>query len=377
MKILFLTNHLKGDDGWSRYSFDFIKEIQNTGYQVLVLTFKKSEQKLINELPILKHPLKYLTNPLNVILTSFKIRRIMKKFSPDIVHFMVEPYINLLLLFKNIRARTFLTCHGTYAVIPNLTDKFLMKKVFQILSRNYFQKLTGIIAVSNYTKDYLLKYYPQIKPKVRVITNGIDLEEYRPLDLNKKPKNRMKQILFVGSIKRRKGILETVEALKCYYDNFSKDFIYNVVGDYNPDDDYYQEVLRKIKEYGLDEKVVFQGKITAEKLRECYQNADLFIMLSININNQFEGFGLVFLEANASGVPCIGSKNCGAEEAILDGRTGYLVNPYNPKEIAEKINLILNQNSINREDCLNWVKQNDIKIKAGELVDFYQAYKNF
>jgi len=94
-------------------------------------------------------------------------------------------------------------------------------------------------------------------------------------------------------------------------------------------------------------------------------------MLPINNGKEFEGFGLVYLEANTKGVPCIGSKNCGAQEAILDTKTGYVIDPFDPKEAAQKMDLILNQNSINKEDCINWAKQNDIKIKTKELLNFY------
>ena len=97
------------------------------------------------------------------------------------------------------------------------------------------------------------------------------------------------------------------------------------------------------------------------------------MMLSLNINNNFEGFGLVFLETNTKGVPCIGAKNSGCQEAILDGKTGYLVDPFDFKEVAQKMDLILNKNTIEAENCLNWAKQNDIKIKARELLNFYQS----
>ena len=133
------------------------------------------------------------------------------------------------------------------------------------------------------------------------------------------------------------------------------------MGDYNQNDDYYQKVIKRVKDYNLDDKIIFRGRATGAKKQEYYLNADLFMMLSVNINNNFEGFGLVFLEANAKGVPCIGGKDSGCQEAIIDGETGYVVDPLNPKEAAQKMDLILNKNAIKPENCLNWAKQNDIK----------------
>ena len=373
MKVLFLTNHLRGDDGLSKVSLDFAEELQNLGHDVLCLTHEKSHQTKIKEVLVLDNLLKYLANPLVAFLTAIRIRKIVQNFSPDIIHFMEGSYANILPFLKTKKAKTCITVHGTYSVIPILFKSFFKKTISSYLSKSYYQKVDGIAAVSNYTKNHLLKYYPWLKPKTKVITNGVDLAREQLIDLEKKPKNEIKKILFVGAIKERKGILEAIEACRYYRDNFSRHFIYDIVGDYNQNDDYYQKVIKRVKDYNLDDKIIFRGRATGAKKQEYYLNADLFMMLSVNINNNFEGFGLVFLEANAKGVPCIGGKDSGCQEAIIDGETGYVVDPLNPKEAAQKMDLILNRNAIKPENCLNWAKQNDIKIKAKELVNFYQS----
>ncbi len=371
MRILVLTNHLKGNDGWSRYSLDFIQELQNLGGEVLVLTSEKSNQNKIREYSILRQPLKYLANPLNSFLTALKIKRIISQFSPDIVHFMVEPYATCLAFLSIKNIKFFITLHGTYSVIPILFENFFRIKISEYLSKKFFEKIDGIVVVSNYTKDHFINYFPKLKSKIRVIPNGVNLREHKIIDLKEKPKNKIKKILLVGKIKKRKGVLEAIEALKYYRDNFSENFVYNIIGSYTKKDGYYQELKRKIKDYFLEDKILFLGKISPNDLQKYYFEADLFLMPSLNIDHNFEGFGLVFLEANTKGVPGIGSKNCGAREAILNGQTGYLVDPYNFKEIAEKIDLILNQKSINPGNCISWARQNDIKIKARELINFY------
>lgn len=373
MKILFLTNHLNGTDGYSRYSLDFIKEIQSLGHQVLVLTSKKSDQGEIKEYPILNKPLKYLANPLRIFLTGLRVKKVIREFSPDIVHFMAEPYANFLPFLGRLKPRTYLTCHGTYSVIPNLIDNFFKRIISRFLSKSYFRKLTGIIAISCYTKDYLLKYYPEVVSKTQVITSGIDLDKHKLVDLALKPENNTKRILFVGAVKERKGIRESIEACKVYRDNFSDSFIYDIVGNYDKNSGYYQNLLQEIKEYNLGNKIFFRGRATDMELENYYLNADLFLMPSLNINYNFEGFGLVFLEAAAKGVPCIGSVNSGCQEAIINGKTGYVADPLNSKQIAQKMDSILNKNSINRETCINWAKQNNIKVKTRELINLYRV----
>lgn len=373
MRILFLTNHLRGDDGLSKVSLDFAGELQNLGHDVLCLTHKKSNQTQIKEVLVLDDLLKYLTNPLAAFLTAARIRKIVKDFSPDIIHFMEGSYAHILPFLKTEKAKTIVTVHGTYSVIPILFKSFFKKTISSYLSQSYYQKINGVVAVSNYTKNHLLKYYPWLEPKIKVITNGVNLAREQLVDLDKKPKNEIKKILFVGAIKQRKGVLEAIEACKYYRDNISHSFIYDIVGDYNQNDNYYQKVLKKVKDYNLDDKILFRGRVTEAELKECYLNADLFMMLSVNINNNFEGFGLVFLEANTKGVPCIGGKNSGCEEAIINGETGYVADSFNPQEVAQKMDLILNRGTIRPENCLNWAKQNDIKIKTKELVNFYQS----
>lgn len=371
MKILFLTNNLRGVDGRSKVSLDYALELKKMGHNIICLTCEKSNQKEIEEFILLKSPLKYLANPIMSFLSALKIRRKIKEFSPDIIHFMVEPYATLLPFLKVNNAKTFLMIHGTYSVIPALFNNFFKKTISNYLSKKYYKKIDRVISVSNYTQKYLLEHCPWIEQKIEVITNGVNLNKNKIIDIDQKPKNAIKKILFVGAIKERKGILKTIEACQYYRDKFSDNFIYDIVGSYKENGDYYKNILKKIKEYGLEDKILFKGRATDQELEKFYFNADLFIMLSLNINNNFEGFGLVFLEANTKGVPCIGPKNSGCEEAIEYGKNGYTVDPSNSKEVAEKMNLILNRNIIKQQDCIDWAQKNDIRIKAQKLIDSY------
>jgi len=373
MKILFLTNHLKGDDGLSKVSLDFAQTLQRLGHDILCLTHESSDQNEIKEIPVLGDLLKYLINPQVSFLTAVKLRKTIKEFSPDVIHFMEGSYASILPFLNTRGAKTFITVHGTYSVIPLLFKNFFKKTIADYLSRRFYRRIDGVVAVSNYTKNHLLKHYPWLEPKVRVIANGINLEKSNPISLSEKPQNKIKKILFVGAIKERKGILEAIEACRHYRENFSPDFVYDLVGGYDKSEYYYQRLIKKIKECDFEDKVIFRGRLADKELYDYYRNANLFLMTPLNINHNFEGFGLVFLEANARGVPCIGSENSGCQEAIVNGKTGYVINPLNPEEIAQKMDLVLGKNAIRPEDCILWAKQNDIKIKARELVNFYQS----
>jgi teichuronic acid biosynthesis glycosyltransferase TuaC len=375
MKILYITNHLNGNDGWSRYGLDIINEIIKTK-GVFCLVNKKSETEKKYEKAVFGGPLEYIYNPVKSFLAAKKVNKVIKDFNPDVVHFLVEPYITML-PFLRIKKETkvVLTIHGTYAYFPNLFDNKFKKIISSCLFKVSILKVNKIISVSEFTKGYLLqnikfkKFKNIIKEKIAVITNGINIDNINLVERRTRDNSaNIKNILFVGTIKSRKGILESIEALREYKDKFSDNFIYNIVGSYKEGDDYYKKATKKVEEYSLKGKIFFRGRASDEELEKYYEKSDLFLMLPINDGRRFEGFGLVYLEAGSRGIPCIGSDDSGAREAILDGKTGYLVAANNSKKIAKKIDFILNKEKIKKENCINWANQNDIKNKVDFLL---------
>ena len=117
------------------------------------------------------------------------------------------------------------------------------------------------------------------------------------------------------------------------------DFIYLIVGD-GP----YRGVLEGVaKELGVSDRVIFTGKVPDEDIPDIHALSDVFVMPSREHleEDSVEGFGMVFLEANACNKPVIGGRAGGVPEAIEEGVTGLLVDPHSPKEIAEALALLL------------------------------------
>lgn len=376
MKILYITNDLSGIDGWSRCGIDLINEVRKCGHDVLCVVNKENSQNKIPEKVLLSAALNYLYNPIRNFIDGRKINKLISEFKPDIVHIIVEPYVHLFSLLKLDHAKLFLTVHGTYSFIPNLIKNRYKRVLANYLSNRTYNQMDCIIAVSNFTKNYLLKNLNSVaglEEKIKVINNGVCIKDDSLISAKT---NKVSKILFVGAIKSRKGLLEAIDALKLYRNNFSGNFVFNIIGDYNQKDPYYEMLLKKIKEYHLESMVFFRGKVDQQELENYYNEADLFLMISVNKNFQFEGFGLTYLEANIKGVPCIGSINCGAEDAIINNKTGYLVNPDNKVEVAEKIKLILDNKSINPKDCIDWARKNSVENKAKDIMELYKTTIN-
>jgi phosphatidylinositol alpha-1,6-mannosyltransferase len=103
-------------------------------------------------------------------------------------------------------------------------------------------------------------------------------------------------------------------------------------------------------ELGVRDHVIFTGLVPDEDLPAIYALCDVFAMPSRQnlVEHSVEGFGLVFLEANACGKPVIGGRSGGISDAVVDGVTGFLVNPQDPQEIANVLKILLTNRELAR-----------------------------
>src|SRR5258706_9312263 len=123
-----------------------------------------------------------------------------------------------------------------------------------------------------------------------------------------------------------------------------RDAICFIVGE-GPYGDDLNGLARKM---GVRDGVVFGGRVDTDELRDIYALSDVFVMPSRvrPAACDVEGFGLVFLEANACGKPVIGGGPGGISEAIVDGETGFLVGPKRVAGIVPQLGIILTHNEI-------------------------------
>jgi len=145
-------------------------------------------------------------------------------------------------------------------------------------------------------------------------------------------------ILMVGGLDKAhyfKGVPVLLQALARLKAKLGKNYCRGIiVGEGNLRDKYY----KMAQALGLDQDIVFIGKVEQNKLPAIYNLADLFVLPSIN---SCEAFGLVLLEAMASGLPCLASNLPGVREVIDPPRNGLLVEPNNADDLANKISQLL------------------------------------
>jgi len=371
MKILLVTTGLEPSNGYGRYGFDLADGLTDAGHTVVAAVAEKSDQAEQRQHEILENSKKYLLNFRVAWRSARRLKQVIAQERPEVVHIVAEPYASIF-KFLRVNAKLVLTAHGTYCYPPLLLQGW-KRRMSEFMYKAAYDKMNRVITVSSFTKEYLLDniedtgFKNRLADKSTIITNGINLKRFAGRQ-EKKKENRVKQILFVGAVKPRKGLLEAVEALAAYKKKYGGGFVYNIVGNYQEDDKYFRKLQSRIKEMRLEENIKFHGRVSEEKLREFYEQADLFLMLSRQAGKRFEGFGLVYLEANAYGVPCIGNIKSGARDAIKDGVSGYLVDCDNIKEIAVKI---IDSEKLVAKEAVEWAKYNSTIRKTVNIMNYY------
>jgi len=201
----------------------------------------------------------------------------------------------------------------------------------ETLSRSAF----SVVSISEYTRVRFLSWSKLVPSKCKILPNAIHVEKYSISGKSSALVERYglhgKRVLLtfgrIVSKERAKGFDEVLDLLpELLIDN--PDIVYLIAGD----GEYSSALKEKVLTLGLSEYVVFTGMVVEEEKSDIYSLADVYVMPS-----RGEGFGFVFLEAMACGIPVIASRVDGSREAVLDGELGAVVNPDDPAEIRGAI----------------------------------------
>lgn len=160
-------------------------------------------------------------------------------------------------------------------------------------------------------------------------------------------------VLTISRLIERKGIDKAIRAMEIVRKKIPN-IIYIIVGD-GP----YRSNLEKLAEkLNLQDNVIFTGYVREEEKSSYYNVANMFVMPNRELDNgDVEGFGIVFLEANAHGKPVIGGKSGGVVDAIVANETGLLVNPIDVEEIASAMLQLLENEDYAKQLGMNGKKR--------------------
>ncbi len=208
----------------------------------------------------------------------------------------------------------------------------------------------GVVIVnSEHTRQEFLRHSGG-HLRIAKVNPGVDTERFNPrvdghLVLQRHGLDGRRVLLTVARLVERKGHDTVIRALPRILDAFP-DTAYLIVGS-GPTETKLRTLAREI---GVANEVVFAGEIPDDELPAYYGTCDLFVMPSRQIAERegVEGFGIVYLEANACGKPVIGGRSGGVGEAIEDGVTGLLVDPLDGEAFAAAAVRILADRDLTR-----------------------------
>lgn len=245
----------------------------------------------------------------------------------------------------------------------------LNKGILKVLKKRCLKNAAGVTAVSQPLMDVLNGIYEN--PKQAVISMGCDTamfgQEHRVE--NYFGQGDKKVVLFVGRLAEKKGVSYAIEAMRQV-----NNAILVIAGDGPLKSKLQRQAERVQKESGST--ILFLGAKTHEELKGIYASADLFVMPSITAKDgDKEGFGLVILEAFASGLPIVASRSGGITDIVKDGVNGYLAEEKDVSGLADRINIVLQDKNIYNK-MQTEAKKTAQRYDYGEIAKRYAVFLN-
>jgi glycosyltransferase involved in cell wall biosynthesis len=221
--------------------------------------------------------------------------------------------------------RLVLTFHGSEIL------KFAGSPVRRWLAARLIRHASRVSTLTRYTRDLLLTHFPHAAGKTFLTPGALrsDFAVVRPRPAT--PKDKI-VVLTVGRLHPRKGQLLTLQALQSLPAEVRLRLEYWIVGGQSKGG--YESLLRSAAAAQPHPEVRFFGNLPDDELASVYDRADIFAMTSVNLDRSIEGFGLVYLEAAAHGLPVVAHDVGGVSEAVIEGVTGLLVPPNRPAQLA-------------------------------------------
>jgi phosphatidylinositol alpha-1,6-mannosyltransferase len=205
------------------------------------------------------------------------------------------------------------------------------------LASRVYRRASAVVANSQNTAN-VLAAFGVAADRIHVVRPGVDSDRFHPgvsgaADLRRELTSEEGVVcLTVGRLQERKGhdlVIRTLAALG----EAASGVKYVIVGD----GEERGRLESLVREMQLESAVVFKGRVPSDDLPRYYAAADIFVHPNRIVGNDFEGFGIVFLEAAACGLPVIAGKSGGVPEAVVDGETGLLVSGTDVEELKSAL----------------------------------------
>jgi glycosyltransferase involved in cell wall biosynthesis len=333
--------------------YNFSKALINKNHKVTIYTLNyesnKYEQITYNNIVI-----KFFPNiKIGKVAISFRLLTSIMKEKDSIFHsvHVGHPLTFLTAIICRLIGRPFFVTHtGTRKFLP-----------FSVITSKISSK---IIVATKFSKNF----YKSIRSEYNtvIIPHGIDTNKFSTSYKNNIIRGKIVNkndfiVLFVGRLRWHKGVEYLIKSFSIISDKI-KDIQLCIVGD--------GEERKRLEIYAerkkLKNRIHFLGYVPSYSLPSIYAESDLFVLPSITSDTRGhkspepEAFGIVLIEAMASGLPVIATKVGGLPYVVQDGKNGFLIDEKDYQELANKITILKNNKKIRKkmsENALSTVRR--------------------
>ena len=339
--------------GAGTYSRELAVGLSRNNYQVTVVTcyhgnaaeYNLIDKVLLEEEGVLVYRFRTFGKFFFLQMPFFLRKRLGKKFQNEFEH----------IILSDSRSTRYAILHFNDRQLAKSTHVFHGGEIYSFyLQPNLQVRLSGIhrrfvssllksqaaIAVSQDLCDIFVNEIPELKNKIHTVLHGIDDKIFKPLSVNERADTRKKMgiekdefvILSASRLVKEKGqdkLIESFYGIAKKYQNVNL----LIAGDGK----YKSELEQQVKHLRLEKRVRFLGALSRSYLAKTMAVCDVFALLS----RAQEGFGLVYIEANACRVPVLAGNVAGVFDAVEDRISGLLVDPNRVEDIRAKIEILL------------------------------------
>lgn len=373
--------------GVERGVVDIANETKERGFKPIVIS---SGGVLVNRLTRLKIEHIKLNvaskNPLIIILNIKKLVDLIQKYQIRILHVRSRaPMWSAYFACKITKTTLISTVHGTYSLKGFGFKRFFLKKIYNSI----MLKSDSIIAVSNFIGNYIFENYTKenhkffdqkiLREKTAVIARGADIKYFNSDNVTKGQIlqfykkwhiDESKQIILMParftSWKGHEFLINSLSLVK-------EDYLCLMVGSSHGHEDFVKRIEKLITQKGLESKIRNLG--LCQDMVLAYAISNIVVCPSIRP----EAFGRIPIEAGSSKRIIIATNIGGALETVIDGKTGFLVEPNNYEQLADRISKCLNLSNKEIKEMTDAgrknVEENFSNYKmCKSVIDLYQKF---
>jgi glycosyltransferase involved in cell wall biosynthesis len=221
--------------------------------------------------------------------------------------------------------------------LPSMLGRMVTSVYNRTLLASTLRRASRIIV---YTESYAATSLAIWKYPTVCVPTGLDIDRFGPQADGAAIRERhrledRKVVLFVGRLTEHKGIQTLIEAAPM----LPRDTAFLLVGP----GEIPRAWTRLMRQLGVEDRFLKVGKVPEHELPAYYSACDILVLPSVS---RLEAFGLVLVEAMASGKPVVASDIPGVRDVVMDGQTGFLAEPFMARDLADKLNAIISDDEL-------------------------------